>query len=181
MNTRRVGFTIVELLVVIVVLGILAGITVVSFNGIAKRARNAARTSDLVQIDKLLKVYKVFNGDYPAMVYTASPTNGYCIGSGYPNGYCQNWQSNGNHSSYSWSQSDTTITNALATIGTIPQSDRTAAGTVVGPYINVTSTSNFTLSTAIESGNAADCPAPSVVFWQNSEGTLETCTIYYSR
>lgn len=37
------GFTIVELLIVIVVIGILASITVVAYNGVSQRARNAAR------------------------------------------------------------------------------------------------------------------------------------------
>lgn len=39
------GFTIVELLIVIVVIGILASITIVAYNGVTQRARNAARLS----------------------------------------------------------------------------------------------------------------------------------------
>lgn len=54
----RKGFTIVELLVVIVVIGILAAITIVTYNGVQKKARAAIVQSDLssnikkIQIDK---------------------------------------------------------------------------------------------------------------------------------
>ncbi|PIQ71162.1 hypothetical protein COV88_01465 [Candidatus Saccharibacteria bacterium CG11_big_fil_rev_8_21_14_0_20_41_19] len=41
------GFTIVELLVVIVVIGILAAITIVSYTGITQKAIIASLTSDL--------------------------------------------------------------------------------------------------------------------------------------
>lgn len=41
------GFTIVELLVVIIVIGILAAITIVSYNGVQKRARATVVSTDL--------------------------------------------------------------------------------------------------------------------------------------
>ena len=47
MKQRRQGFTIVEMLVVIIVIGILAGITVVAFNGVLRRSRDAARLAEL--------------------------------------------------------------------------------------------------------------------------------------
>lgn len=48
---KRHGFTIVELLIVIVIIGILAAITIVAYNGISERARLAAAT----QYDSSLK------------------------------------------------------------------------------------------------------------------------------
>lgn len=71
------AFTIVELLVVIVVIGILAAITVVSYSGITNRARIASLESDLANSSKLLKMFYVDNGVYPDTVSTdcvASPT-----------------------------------------------------------------------------------------------------------
>ena len=65
------GFTIVELLIVIVVIAILAAISIVAYNGIQKRARDAQRLSDITQIDKALKSYYAVNGTYPPQ--TASP------------------------------------------------------------------------------------------------------------
>jgi prepilin-type N-terminal cleavage/methylation domain-containing protein len=46
-HRKQYGFTIVELLIVIVVIGILAAITVIAFNGVQERAKQAAVISDL--------------------------------------------------------------------------------------------------------------------------------------
>lgn len=61
------GFTIVELLVVIVVIGILAAIIVVAYNGIQGRALDSRRLSDAKLIIKALEMYKINNGTYPAV------------------------------------------------------------------------------------------------------------------
>lgn len=66
------GFTIVELLIVIVVIGILAAITIVSFNGVQQRARNAQRSTDMNTITKALEMYKLQTGSYPTPSYNGS-------------------------------------------------------------------------------------------------------------
>jgi prepilin-type N-terminal cleavage/methylation domain-containing protein len=63
---KQKGFTIVELLIVIVVIGILAAITIVAYNGVQNRARIAALTTDLSGAAKQLAVYEVDAGNYPA-------------------------------------------------------------------------------------------------------------------
>jgi len=64
---KHQGFTIVELLVVIVVIGILAALTIVSYTGIAQRAAAATLKADLKNASTKLEVYKTENnGDYPA-------------------------------------------------------------------------------------------------------------------
>lgn len=60
------GFTIVELLIVIVVIGILAAITIVAFNGVQQRGRDAQRKSDVAAITKALELYYIDKGEYPA-------------------------------------------------------------------------------------------------------------------
>ncbi|MBC7943598.1 prepilin-type N-terminal cleavage/methylation domain-containing protein [Candidatus Saccharibacteria bacterium] len=65
-TTKRTGFTIVELLIVIVVIGILAAITIVAFNGIQHRGRDAQRKSDIANITKALELYYIDNGQFPA-------------------------------------------------------------------------------------------------------------------
>lgn len=57
MQTRR-GFTIVELLIVVVIIGILATVTVVAFNSVRLRAQATAIASDLKSIEKALLLYK---------------------------------------------------------------------------------------------------------------------------
>ena len=62
---NRTGFTIVELLIVIVVIGILASITIVAFGGIQQRARDSDRRQGVATIKRGLELYKVNNGGYP--------------------------------------------------------------------------------------------------------------------
>lgn len=59
------GFTIVELLIVIVVIGILAAITIVAYNGIQQRAAVSRAVSDLTAINKAILLYYAENGSYP--------------------------------------------------------------------------------------------------------------------
>ncbi|MNQ34745.1 Type II secretion system protein G precursor [compost metagenome] len=63
---QKTGFTIVELLIVIVIIGILAAITIVAYNGIQNRARTAAVTSSLAGAAKQLELSKVDAGTYPS-------------------------------------------------------------------------------------------------------------------
>ncbi|MBC7459381.1 prepilin-type N-terminal cleavage/methylation domain-containing protein [Candidatus Saccharibacteria bacterium] len=75
------GFTIVELLIVIVVIGILAAITIVAFNGVQARALNARVQSDIKNAHRIVEAYNVINGSYPStggMSVVRSDTN--CIG-----------------------------------------------------------------------------------------------------
>ena len=62
MKKTTSGFTIVELLVVIVVIGILAAITIVAFNGIQDRARTAKINSDLSALNKAVQIARTFEG-----------------------------------------------------------------------------------------------------------------------
>jgi prepilin-type N-terminal cleavage/methylation domain-containing protein len=58
------GFTIVELLIVIVVIGILAAITIVSYSGIQAKANDVVRRTDVADIRDALQLYQVDKGDY---------------------------------------------------------------------------------------------------------------------
>jgi prepilin-type N-terminal cleavage/methylation domain-containing protein len=57
------GFTIIELLVVIVIIGILATISVVSFNGIQQRAAGTVLMSDLKNASAQLEIAKLVNNE----------------------------------------------------------------------------------------------------------------------
>ena len=65
MKKTTSGFTIVELLIVIVVIAILAAISVVAYTGIQQRARDNARTKTVAELQKALELYKVDHGRYP--------------------------------------------------------------------------------------------------------------------
>ncbi len=59
------GFTIVELLIVVVVIAILAAITIVSYNGVQSRAKIASVQSELSALNKKIELYKAEKGLYP--------------------------------------------------------------------------------------------------------------------
>lgn len=59
------GFTIVELLIVIVVIAILAAISIVAYNGIQDRTRAAVVQNDLTSAKKKLMLFKVDKDKYP--------------------------------------------------------------------------------------------------------------------
>lgn len=63
---KRNGFTIVELLIVIVVIAILVAITMVAFNGIQARAKNAHQISAAKGYLSAFAAYVAANGSYPA-------------------------------------------------------------------------------------------------------------------
>lgn len=67
------GFTIVELLVVIVIIGILATITVVSYRGIQQKAIIASLKSDLSNASTKLKLFEISNGIYPTTINCEIP------------------------------------------------------------------------------------------------------------
>lgn len=58
-NIEKAGFTIVELLIVVVVIAILAAITIVSYNGITNKAADSVAQSNAASAFKKLAVYMV--------------------------------------------------------------------------------------------------------------------------
>lgn len=61
------GFTIVELLIVIVVIGILALLVITTYSGIQAKARNAKRQTDLASLQTHLEAFYNDNGYYPTL------------------------------------------------------------------------------------------------------------------
>lgn len=77
------GFTIVELLIVIVVIGILAAITVVAYNGVTARAENQKTVTAVASYSRAMYAYSATNGTYP--IDAGYP----CLGA-YPQTKCAN-------------------------------------------------------------------------------------------
>ena len=70
-NSKRRGFTILELVIVIAVIAILAGVAIPTFAGVVKKARISARTQMAQSINKLLAVDEASNGK-PTSMYDAT-------------------------------------------------------------------------------------------------------------
>jgi len=65
LKNKNKGFTIVELLIVIVVIGILATLVIVTFTGIQQKARNSQRQTDINAVDSHVEAYYASSGNYP--------------------------------------------------------------------------------------------------------------------
>lgn len=87
---RLSGFTIVELLIVIVILGILAALVITVFRGVQEQAYNARIISAVKQYHGAIEQYRVLHSRYPA---TGPENNGdtiavVCLGAGYVDAHC---------------------------------------------------------------------------------------------
>lgn len=83
-QTKQRGFTIVELLIVVVIIAILAAITIVAYNGIQNRAKLSAAAAAAATIQKKMEAYAIDGssaGTYPttlaALTGAASSTSYY--------------------------------------------------------------------------------------------------------
>ncbi|MDB5168094.1 MAG: exported protein of unknown function [Candidatus Saccharibacteria bacterium] len=164
------GFTIIELLIVIVVVGILASITIVAFNGIQTKAANMSKTNEAVAWKKLLEVYKATYDSYPPV-----PIADYCLGSGFPDGdgiaggECRDYQLNS--PTYTYHENDNAALMAeIKKVGKLPTGDRTPISGIVGPYMGIWPTGYIIIT--ILKGGASDCPAPTYYVWDNGNGVL---------
>jgi prepilin-type N-terminal cleavage/methylation domain-containing protein len=67
LKRKQSGFTIVELLIVIVVIGILAALVITTFAGVQRKARNTERETDIKAIHGQIEAYFANNNSYPAL------------------------------------------------------------------------------------------------------------------
>jgi prepilin-type N-terminal cleavage/methylation domain-containing protein len=102
-SPNQSAFTIVELLVVIVVIGLLASVSTVSYAGISQKATVATMQSDLDNASKILKIYEVNHGSYPTSIDSNGCPNAPILTT--DSLYCLKYSSN--NSLYSYTGSET--------------------------------------------------------------------------
>jgi type II secretion system protein G len=65
MKANKIGFTLVELLVVVAIIGLLTGVVVISITNVKAKARDAQRVSDINTINTALNMYHNDFNAYP--------------------------------------------------------------------------------------------------------------------
>lgn len=60
------GFTLIEILLVVVIIGILVGVAMPRLGGRVKQARVSATKADINNVGMALRLYEVDNGEYPS-------------------------------------------------------------------------------------------------------------------
>ena len=176
MNKRKFysdGFTLVELLIVIVIIGVLAGISVAAYSGVQKSARNTASLQELNQWKRLFEVYRAQNGQFPPQLTVGER---YCLGKNFPKGAegqerCRDYKSTS--TGYLQASSDDLMTE-LQTVGSLPSGQHTPIRDVVGPYLSVGSSGiDFV---GIFHGSV--CPDSTRNVWTNSDNAVSLCASY---
>ncbi len=119
MNKKAQGFTIVELLIVIVVIAILAAISIAAYTNIQQRAKNTAIINAASQSLKMIQAYIAANGTYPL-----ASDGAFCMT---VDSECQT-----DSNSDSKTSSSTTFNTRMATIGTLPKSVPAEGGRLYG-------------------------------------------------
>ena len=150
------GFTMVELLLVVVVLGILAAVVVANLGGVSSRATVSACQTDLKTVETAAGIYNTETGGTPvvtASLLTAGPTP-----------YLQSWPSNPGYAItisggdvYVQTAADSSPvrgTDPSACAGASTPAVATASASVVTLPVNGTDTSSAGANTATLEGNA---------------------------
>ncbi len=160
-SNRTYGFTLVEMAVTIVVIGILAVITIVAYNGVQLRARNAAAAATVSAYIDAFSHYRVAKGQYPAAPSTAAV----CLGRDYPNNKC--WLDNVNvDTTFMTDLEKTSGTGALGT----PKVGGALKGAIFTPSTNSTKLDGVDTNwiTYVVEGKAR-CPVGNIATWQSGQ------------
>lgn len=140
------GFTIVELLIVVVVIGILATITIVAYNGIQQRAHNAQTIAAVKDYAKIYMAYALDNGSYPS-------SSNYCLGDGYQDNLC--WDNR----TYTFSTSANTALKAYASNLPNPNTTRVYRNSTDGYRAGILYVNSYVFRYQLE-GADTDCGLP---------------------
>jgi prepilin-type N-terminal cleavage/methylation domain-containing protein len=177
---KQKGFTIVELLIVVVVIGIIAAIVLVSYGTVQARAGNAARIASATQAVKILRGYIASYGTQP-------------IGNG---AYCMTVDSVcTNYNGTVVATNNSTMVTELRKVGNPPSSMQRGSATNYGLYYDSYSPRTYEGAAAPVlvmywlDGQNVDCKLPTVVFssgdnyvastnkWTSSSATMTSCWV----
>lgn len=151
MQKTKSGFTIVELLIVIVVIAVLATISIVAYTGIQVRTENTKTMTAVSEFVKILRSYKAVNGNYPSHSGTYT-----CLGARYVDDMCGTATDGSTPNIFS----SASLNQALQATATLPQP----------------STKMLTLSTGAKTAGAS-FEYNSKMIRYHLEGANQPCTV----
>jgi prepilin-type N-terminal cleavage/methylation domain-containing protein len=143
LKQKSKGFTIVELLIVIVVIAILATLVIVTFTGIQQKARDSKRQTDIDALDSHLEAFYADNGYYPTITDLQN------------NSGANNWVSTNMKGLDPTALTDpngTGITGSAPATGTYVYSYVTTGCTTSSPSSSTNECTGFTLTAELEGG-----------------------------
>lgn len=185
------GFTVIELLIAITIVGILAALTLVAYNGVQDRAQNAERITELKAWKNTFETYGAKNGQYPDPGPISSPTNvdsrdgsyGYCLGSGFPSGKCRDYLESPGELTYNESDNAALMAELRTVVSNLPKGSRIPVGGAVGPFASFRPTAegaNIHLITFLKSSEDK-CPSNTITGWYDPDQQLLQCQVQLIR
>ena len=181
-KVKAAGFTIIELLTAVVVIGILSAVAFVAFHGINDKVMNANRVSEFQGWVKLFQLYKAQFGTYPNVPKgtTTDPVT-YCLGTGFPLGgdgqarcrdYTWTCDHNINPACTSFLVSDAApLMTELAKAGKISATNKIAVNGTVGPYVEFYEY-HYAIQGWFSGSSASDCPGGTKFGWTDGDGRV---------
>jgi prepilin-type N-terminal cleavage/methylation domain-containing protein len=166
---KNTGFTIVELLIVIAVIGILAAITIVAYNGVQEKAKATAMAADFSNNNKIAKLASASTGMSPTTVDVLQSSSKMTASSGVyklasfcasTQGYALAAETPAGNKYYSLNGASTVqdntidVTNACTSLG-IASADRIFLGMPSASCSGENGTCNFTGTASIAYGSLA--------------------------
>lgn len=181
-RAKQAGFTIVELLIVIVVIAILASITIVAYGGISERARNTARLAAVRQAQQAVQLAIMSNS--PSVVESTLYADGgwgACIGSGHKSldgdvtPDCGAYGGDAYVSEVDEFNDLLRSAGSLPGMGTYPETTSDDGDVVSGPYLeeidSVDSINRLVIEYSLE-GEEQDCSMSPLVYGGSGSQTL---------
>jgi len=144
------GFTIVELLIVIVVIAILAAIVIVAYASVTQRANTSKASANAVAVQKVAETINADNGSYPATI--AAFSDG----------------------------STTTKLPAGVTVVSSTPSPTTQAGTATKAGTDIPTTGNNIYNTIAVYGISGALNTGGVIYYRDGAGAISGPTYYGS-
>lgn len=180
------GFTIVELLIVIVVIAILAAISVVAYGGIQERAKNSSRMAQGNQWVQALQIYQAQTGAMPPALASADAGMKFCLGTGFPVGgggvpRCQNVT--GTDSNSPVESANAALMSELQSIAQIPSSApiRSSSTSLTGPWLRKNSDNEVSVSIVLDGERTvgSDCGGGFKSAWTGAGVVNCVKTVYF--